>query len=89
MNIFRTSPRKCAGLLSIAPLMGLMSIAQAQTKTPHKNIIKRHPMASAVVAGAAAHHYAKKSSHGILHRHPVAAGVAAAAATHHYAKKKP
>lgn len=67
-------------------MIGLMSVAQAQT--PKKNIIKRHPTASTVVAGVAAHHYAKKHSHGFMHKHPVATGVAAAAVTHHYAKKK-
>ncbi len=82
-----TSQPMHVGLLSLASLLGVLVMAQAQT-TPKKNIIKRHPTASAVVAGAAAHHYAKTRSHGIMHRHPVATGVAAAAITHHYAKKK-
>jgi hypothetical protein len=87
VNFPRTAQRMRVGLLSIVPLIGLLSIAQAQT-THKKNIIKRHPMASSIIAGAAAHHYAKKRSHGMMHKHPIATGVAAAAITHHYAKKK-
>jgi hypothetical protein len=87
MKFPHTSQRMRVGLLSMVPLVGLLSIAQAQT-THKKNIIKRHPMASSIVAGAAAHHYAKTRSHGMMHRHPVATAVGAAAITHHYAKKK-
>lgn len=74
-------------LLTLASVVGACGLTQAQDK-PHKSIIKRHPTASAAVAGVAAHHIAKKHGHGILHRHPVATGVAAAAVTHHMAKKK-
>ena len=73
--------------LSVAALIGSMTVTSAQTPAK-KNIIQRHPMASSVVAGAAAHHYAKTRRHGFMHRHPVATGLAAAAITHHYAKKK-
>jgi hypothetical protein len=88
LKIARVSQRARLRLLSLATLLSLASVAQAQNAPPKKNIIQRHPTASAAVAGMAAHHYAKKHGHGILHRHPVATGVAAAAITHHYAKKK-
>lgn len=88
MSMVRTRSQARAGLWSVAALLGLMSVAQAQP-TPHKkNIFQRHPTASAVVAGMAAHHYAKRHGHGFMHRHPVATGLAAAAIAHHYAKKK-
>ena len=79
--------RAAALLLALVPVVGVAGMAQAQDK-PHKSIIKRHPTASAAVAGVAAHHIAKRHGHGLLHRHPVAAGVGAAAITHHMAKKK-
>ena len=79
--------RATALLFGVASVVGACSFAQAQDK-PHKSLIKRHPTASAAVAGVAAHHIAKRHGHGIMHRHPVATGVAAAAVTHHMAKKK-
>ena len=79
--------RAAALLLGLVSVVGVCGGVQAQDK-PHKSIIKRHPTASAAVAGVAAHHIAKRHGHGILHRHPVATGVAAAAVTHHMAKKK-
>jgi len=74
--------------LSMAALIGTMGVTSAQTPVKKKNIIQRHPVASSVVAGAAAHHYAKTRKGGFMHKHPVATGLAAAAVTHHYAKKK-
>lgn len=87
MKTTQTSFAIRLGMLTLIPVIGLAGSVQAQT-TKKKNIIQRHPTASAVVAGVAAHHYAKKHSSGLLHRHPTATGVAAAAAVHHYAKKK-
>lgn len=56
-----------------------------------KNILQKHPTASGVAAGVAAHHAAKNSaahgSHGLMARHPVATGVVAGAAAHHMLKK--
>ena len=79
--------RPAVVLLGLAATVGLCGVAAAQT-TPHKSLIKRHPMATAAVAGLAAHHLAKHHGHGIMHRHPVATGIAAAAIAHHMAKKK-
>ena len=76
-----------AMLTGLVSLIGALGAAQAQDK-PHKSPIKRHPTASAAVAGVAAHHIAKHHGHGIMHRHPTATGVGAAAITHHMAKKK-
>ena len=84
MHITDALRRSC--LLWLRP-SARAGVTQAQDK-PHKSIIKRHPTASAAVAGVAAHHIAKHHGHGVLHRHPVAAGVGAAAITHHMAKKK-
>ena len=78
--------RATALLLGLVSVVGVCGMAQAQDKA-HKGLIKRHPNASAAVAGVAAHHMAKRHGHGILHRHPVATGVGAAAIAHHMAKK--
>ena len=77
--------------LSMAVLMSTvaMSSVQAQTPPKKKNILQRHPVATGVAAGVAAHHYAKTRKSGFMHKHPVVTGVAAAAAAHHLAKKKP
>ena len=79
--------KRVVALLGVVSCLSLSGLAQAQT-APHKSIIKRHPTASAAVAGVAAHHIAKNHGPGIVRRHPVATGVAAAAVTHHMAKKK-
>ncbi len=79
--------RHAAILIGLVSMVGLGGIAHAQTTT-HKSFIKRHPTATAVAAGVAAHHIAKHNAHGIVHRHPMATGIAAAAAAHHLAKKK-
>jgi len=66
------------------------------TTRTHKSFAQRHPVATSVAAGVAAHHIAKKTgqnrtaagrNRNFAQRHPVATGVAAAAATHHVIKK--
>ena len=73
-----------SALLVLAPVL-LTGSVQA------KNILQKHPTASGVAAGVAAHHMAKKSAahggHGLMARHPVATGVVAGAAAHHMLKK--
>jgi hypothetical protein len=72
--------------MSAIALLSITSVAPAQTMH-HKSFIKRHPMASSMMAGMAAHHYARRHGHGFMHRHPMATGMAAAALMHHHAKK--
>ncbi len=71
------------------------ALAQAAPKKP--NMMQRHPKATGVAAGLAAHHMAKKGAKGkmaqgkkpnMMQRHPKATGVAAGLAAHHMAKKK-
>jgi len=66
------------------------------TTRTHKSFAQRHPVATSVAAGVAAHHIAKKTGQNrtangghrnLAQRHPMATGVAAAAATHHVIKK--
>ena len=90
------TPRLFAAALALAvpALFATPSFAQ-QPKKP--NIMQRHPVATGVVAGMAAHHMAKKGAKGRMaagkkpnfaERHPMLSGVAAGAAAHHMAKKK-
>ena len=87
MKTINNGSRMALGL-SVAALIGTMTVTSAQTSAKKKNIVQRHPFASSVVAGAAAHHYAKIRRHGFIHKHPMITGLAAATVTHHYAKKK-
>lgn len=82
-----TSIVRKAALLPAALALALPAfVAPAQA-----GILHRHPKATGVVAGLAAHHMAKKSAqhggHSLAARHPVATGVAAGLAAHHLAKK--
>ena len=86
-------------VFSAVPLFALsLGISLAGTARPalaavtrHRSFAQRHPVATSVAAGVAAHHLAKHSRrHGrgnFAQRHPVLTGVAAGVATHHYLKK--
>jgi len=56
-------------------------VAPAQAGLLHK-----HPTATGVAAGLAAHHMAKHAHGGFMHRHPVMTGVGAGMIAHHMAK---
>ena len=80
-----------AAIATTSTTFGAVLVSHAQT-----GVLHRHPTASAVVAGVAAHHAAKKGAQGraasgkkpnFAERHPVLSGVAAGAATHHILKK--
>ncbi len=57
-------------------------LAPAQAGLMHK-----HPTATGIGAGLAAHHMAKHAHGGLMHKHPIMTGVAAGAIAHHMAKK--
>lgn len=77
----------------MATLPLAMGPALAAGKKAHKNILERHPVATGVAAGLAAHHMAKRRAAAgkkpnLAERHPVATGLVAGLAAHHMAKKK-
>lgn len=79
--------------LTLLPINLLPATAAAKA---HKNLMQKHPVATAVVAGIAAHHMAKNGARGraaagkkpnLAERHPMATGIVAGLAAHHMAKK--
>ena len=90
MNTKRNLFALIAAVAVVSPI-GLPQPAQAQ------GMLKKHPIASGIVAGAVAHHMAKKGAANraasgrkpnFAERHPMMSGLAAGAATHHMLKKK-
>lgn len=61
--------------------------ASALVPAAQANPFKKHPTATGIGAGLAAHHMAKHASGGMMHKHPVMTGIGAGVVAHHMAKK--
>lgn len=72
--------------LKITAALALLT-AGALSPAAQANPFKKHPTATGIGAGLAAHHMAKHASGGMMHKHPVMTGIGAGMIAHHMAKK--